>query len=46
MYTVPRLTGEKQLYKLVQSLYFRPEFLRKNHKGAYDLRVLNPFGVG
>jgi hypothetical protein len=46
MYTVPRPTGEKQLYKLIHSLYFRAGFLRKNHNGGYDLCVLSTFGAG
>jgi hypothetical protein len=30
---------EKQLCKLIHSLYFRAGLLRKNHNGGYDLRV-------
>jgi len=39
MYEVPRPIGEKQLYKLIHSLYFKAGLLRKNHNGGYDLRV-------
>ena len=39
MYEVPRPIGEKQLYKIVHSLYFKAGLLRKNRHGGYDLRV-------
>ena len=39
MHAVPRPIGEKQLYKLIHSLYFKAGLLRKNHNGGYDLRV-------
>jgi len=39
VHTVPRPIGEKQLYKLIHSLYFKAGLLRKNHNGGYDLRV-------
>lgn len=34
-----RPIGEKQLYKLIHSLYSRLGLLRRNENGAYDLRV-------
>ena len=39
MYTIPRPLGEKQLYKIVHSLYFKAGLLCKNQHGGYDLRV-------
>jgi integrase len=39
MYEFPRPIGEKQLYKLIHSLYFKAGLLRKNYSGSYDLRV-------
>jgi len=39
MYAVPRHIGEKQLYKIIHSLYFKAGLLRKNDNGCYDLRV-------
>lgn len=39
MYEVPRPIGEKQLYKIVHSLYFKAGLLRENRDGAYDLCV-------
>ena len=34
MYEVPRPIGEKQLYKIVHSLYFKAGLLRKNQNGG------------
>jgi hypothetical protein len=34
-----RPIGEKQLYKLVHTLYSRVGLLKKDHNGGYDLRV-------
>lgn len=34
-----RPIGEKQLYKLVHTLYSKAGLLKQNHNGGYDLRV-------
>jgi site-specific recombinase XerD len=39
MYEIPRPIGEKQLYKLIHSLYFKAGLLKAGQKGGYDLRV-------
>ena len=39
MYEVPRPIGEKQLYKIIHSLYFEAGLLKRNENGSYDLRV-------
>jgi len=39
MYEVPRPIGERQLYKIIHSLYFKAGVIHKNHNGGYDLRV-------
>jgi len=39
MYEVPRPIGEKQLYKLIHSLYFKAGLLKAGQNGGYDLRV-------
>jgi hypothetical protein len=39
MYEVPRPIGEKQLYKIIHSLYFEAGLLRRKENGSYDLCV-------
>jgi hypothetical protein len=39
MYTVPQLIGEKQLYRVIHSLYFRAGLARTIIEAGYDLRV-------
>ncbi len=36
---LPKHLGEKQVYKLVHSLYHRAGLLKKNKNGGYELRV-------
>jgi hypothetical protein len=38
MYEIPHPIGEKQLYKIIHTLYFKAGLLEKNEKGHYDLR--------
>lgn len=39
MYQIPRPIGEKQVYKIVHSLYFKAGLLKKKQEACYDLRV-------
>ncbi len=39
MYANPRPIGEKQLYKIIHSLFFKAGLLKRKENGSYDLRV-------
>lgn len=39
LYKAPRPIGEKQLYKLIHSLYFKAGLLEQNKGNHYDLKV-------